>query len=1022
VIFYSVFRIGGVLRKSVLCTALFVVLHSLSAWAMISKPFLQMPTSTSIWVSWKTESESESVVRYGPTTALGKRAEGHVVRMGERYYWHLVKLADLQPATAYYYQCFSESETSDLFRFRTQPLPGSKNGHYRFLLYGDNQSNPTVHRSILENAQATCTALYGSPVEDVLNLVVNVGDVVGTGGNLISYQTEFFQPAAALSCHVPYLVANGNHEYGGDAGLANFFRHFVRNDFVYQNLPCPEAAHYYTCQGGSSLFILLNSIKAGQIQGNWLNSVLAEAQQDQAVEWAFAFAHHPPQCEQMPGDGSFWVLDSVIPTMGLFDKAVLYGSGHSHLYARGASPEFPVTTLISGGAGGGVQFWYDDPTQTDCVDIQKTICTWNYVIVDIDIDRQELIGRMYSLGTAARTRQNELMDVFVRKKALTRPLPPQPDVIPATVTLPYVVHAGPYTGQEPINSSHFQFIDPVGSFTKPMVDVKRDQENIFLDTGAPAWQPIDQNLGVDLTKLLLPRNMFPAGGRYIWRVRFRDRNLRWSDWSGEQTIEIRLPEVQAESVDNWCIQLDGSTTYIEIADHLRSAVLPARAMTVETWVRLSSRSTWGGFIGAFQDNGNYEKGWVLGNYEGSFSFALSSRGADDGDGKLTYLTAGETLESGQWYHVAASYDGSSMRLYVNGRLKSTSRAQSGDILYDPSSFFDIGIYHDTNEFFPLNGQLDEVRLWSTAVDEPVLQKWMHQEVDGHHPNYAQLISYWNLDTVRNDSVFDACGRNHAVVQRIKKSSSIASTAPLGHIGAFVDVRSPATVGAEGARMEVTIVSAPSSLNYLGIYQAGDLAGVQHSSTTFPAAIDTRSGCVWGLCEYGEVTANIRIDYKYVSGGMPPDSLRLLKRSDAAGIWEDITEMATNDVEQFHFTIDGETVFGEFAVGWKQTATSVAAARTAPVQTTLLGHYPNPFNMATTVSFVLSERSAVTLRVYDIRGREIATVIDHIAFAAGQHNVVWDGKDQYKTPVASGIYFLSLAAGELICTCKTVMVR
>jgi hypothetical protein len=1022
VTFYSVIRIGGVLKKTVLCTALFVVFHSLSAWAMISKPFLQMPTSTSIWVSWKTESESESVVRYGPTTALGKRAEGYVVKIGERYFWHLVKLDDLQPATAYYYQCFSESETSGLFRFRTQPPSGSKNGHYRFLLYGDNQSNPAVHRSIVENARATCAALYGSPVEEVLNLVVNVGDVVGTGGNLTSYQTEFFQPAATLSGNVPYLVANGNHEYSGDAGLANFFGHFVRNDFVYQNMPCPEAAHYYTCQGGSSLFILLNSVKAGPIQGKWLNSILAAAQQDQTVEWAFAFAHHPPQCEEMPGDGSYWVRENVVPTMGLFDKAVLYGSGHSHLYARGASPEFSVTTIISGGAGGGVQFWYDDPTQTDYVDIQKTICTWNYVIVDIDLDRQELIGRMYSLGTNARARHNELMDVFVRKRVSTRPLPPQPAAISATVSLPHTLYAGPYFGQEPINSSQFQFIDAAGSFAKPLVDVKRDFENIFLDTGSPEWQPIDQNNGVDLEHLLLTRDMLPASGRYVWRVRFRDRNLRWSNWSGEQSIDIRLPELQTESVNNRCIQFDGSTTYIEIADQLQSVALPVRAMTVETWVRLSSRSTWGGFIGAFQDNGNYEKGWVLGNYEGSFSFALSSKGADDGDGKLTYLTTGEALEIGQWYHVAASYDGSSMRIYVNGRLKSSSRAHSGDILYDPSSFFDIGIYHDANEFFPLNGQLDEVRLWSTAVDESVLQKWMHQEVDGHHPYYAQLISYWDLNAVRNDSVFDACGRNHALVRDFKKSSSIASTAPLGQIGAFVETRSPAGAGPEGTRIEVTIVSTPSNRNCLGLYQADDLVGIQHSSTTFPAGIDTRSSCYWGIREYGDVTANISIVYKNAIGGIPADSLRLLKRTDAADIWQDITDMATNDVDEFRFTIDGETVFGEFAVGWKETATGVAVTNAVPVKTTLLGNYPNPYNMATTASFVLSARSAVTLTVYDIRGREIATVIDHSTFEAGQHAVIWDGKDQYKTPAASGIYFLSLTAGDLVSTRKTVLVK
>ena len=70
---------------------------------------------------------------------------------------------------------------------------------------------------------------------------------------------------------------------------------------------------------------------------------------------------------------------------------------------------------------------------------------------------------------------------------------------------------------------------------------------------------------------------------------------------------------------------------MEITDDLTNAVMPVKNMTVETWVKLKSHHTWGGYIGALQDNGSYEKGWVLGNHNDGFSFALSTKGVDDGD-------------------------------------------------------------------------------------------------------------------------------------------------------------------------------------------------------------------------------------------------------------------------------------------------------------------------------------------------------------------------------------------------------
>lgn len=67
------------------------------------------------------------------------------------------------------------------------------------------------------------------------------------------------------------------------------------------------------------------------------------------------------------------------------------------------------------------------------------------------------------------------------------------------------------------------------------------------------------------------------------------------------------------------------------------SVLPTKALTVSAWVSVDSMHANGGIVSAFQDNGDAETGWVIGYNEKTFTFGLASDGANDGDGKMTYL-------------------------------------------------------------------------------------------------------------------------------------------------------------------------------------------------------------------------------------------------------------------------------------------------------------------------------------------------------------------------------------------------
>ncbi|MHC5001534.1 MAG: LamG-like jellyroll fold domain-containing protein [Planctomycetota bacterium] len=143
--------------------------------------------------------------------------------------------------------------------------------------------------------------------------------------------------------------------------------------------------------------------------------------------------------------------------------------------------------------------------------------------------------------------------------------------------------------------------------------------------------------------------------------------------------------------------------------------MPREAITVTAWVSLDETTRWGGIIGAIQDNGEAEQGWLLGYDETTFSFALASTGADDGDGRLTYLAGSTPVVPGRWHHVAGVYDGRTMKLYVDGALEGMAEDQSGAILYPERARYVIGAYHDDNELYRMNGRVREIAVYDRAL-------------------------------------------------------------------------------------------------------------------------------------------------------------------------------------------------------------------------------------------------------------------------------------------------------------------
>ena len=90
-------------------------------------------------------------------------------------------------------------------------------------------------------------------------------------------------------------------------------------------------------------------------------------------------------------------------------------------------------------------------------------------------------------------------------------------------------------------------------------------------------------------------------------------------------------------------------------------------------------------------------------------------------------------------------------------------------------------------------------------------------------------------------------------------------------------------------------------------------------------------------------------------------------------------------------------------------------------TSLGGARPNPFNPATTIEYGLAAPGRVALRVYDIAGRLVRTLVD-TERESGEHRAVWDGTTDEGLRAASGVYFVRMEAADFSASEKLILLK
>jgi flagellar hook assembly protein FlgD len=83
--------------------------------------------------------------------------------------------------------------------------------------------------------------------------------------------------------------------------------------------------------------------------------------------------------------------------------------------------------------------------------------------------------------------------------------------------------------------------------------------------------------------------------------------------------------------------------------------------------------------------------------------------------------------------------------------------------------------------------------------------------------------------------------------------------------------------------------------------------------------------------------------------------------------------------------------------------------------------PNPFNPSTTIRYGLASPGRVDLRIHDLRGRVVRTLVAAVR-PAGWHLELWDGRDDAGRRVASGVYFYRIEAGAFVQARKMLLLK
>jgi hypothetical protein len=200
--------------------------------------------------------------------------------------------------------------------------------------------------------------------------------------------------------------------------------------------------------------------------------------------------------------------------------------------------------------------------------------------------------------------------------------------------------------------------------------------------------------------------------------------------------------LSAPAVGNALI-LNGTSNYVGIPSNINNSIT-GNNITIEGWFYITSTFNLTGLITEALGNDNNVK---FGITSGEVSGVQKIYAGFTNSGTSTSVTSSENLSLNKWTHIAATYDGSSLKVYVNGTLTGTVANSSG--LPAGVDTWYLGRSANGSSYFP--GTMDEIRIWNSARSQSDINARKNRTIS----TVLELVGYYKLDESSGNTAADA---------------------------------------------------------------------------------------------------------------------------------------------------------------------------------------------------------------------------------------------------------------------------